>query len=426
MNKKTSDFFEKIDKTFGQYYPWLYMDSNDNTEGGRKEMGFFSDLLGIEKPKEQRTRADMEDKLFVLNKRTNGQKRGAQDSEKQILKEVFDIIEEVPETKKLLDDVAKMGYKFFFMKETGNIDAECIPNDKLIMLNPTKYKHVSNMAIDIVHEMTHAMQAKEYADMGNEFSGLNLADQMKVHRAKEAGACLEQSKFAVQILDKHPESAKYVQNDLTMSTYKNEMEKSGDKTKAAAECFKSWYSKKYETSEAYDDLQVDLCIQDIDHTRHKDKILQQSISAEKIIRSSVYSPELKSAIPPEFLDSPEANKLTLKAKERLDTVSKKCDKYFGVKDASYKEMYSYDSGMKHKDQEKDTSLMSQLKAKQAEADAQKKAAEPAKTETKQASAGATLMGMLAGIAVDMAVGAAKKKVTDTVKSEILKAKTNGR
>lgn len=391
-------------------------------------MGFFSDLLGIEKPKEQRTRTDMEDKLFVLTDERNGSTRKAQESEKQILRDVFNIIEEVPESKKMLDDLAKMGYKFYFQKETGIVDAECHPKEKFIMINPTKYKNVSNIAIDVVHEMTHAMQAKEYADMGNEFSSLNLADQMKVHRAKEAGACLEQSKFAVQILDKHPESAKYVQNDLTMSTYKSELEKSGgDKTKAAAECFKSWYAQKDGTNEAYDDLQVELCIQDIDKTRHKDKILSQSISAEKIIRSSVYSPELKSAIPSEFIDSPEANKLSLKAKERLDTVSKNCDKYYGAKDASYKEMYSYDSGMKHKDQEKDTSLMSQLKAKQAEADAQKKAAEPAKTETKQASAGATLMGMLAGIAVDMAVGAAKKKATETVKAEVLKAvKGNGR
>ena len=85
------------------------------------------------------------------------------------------------------------------------------------------------------------------------------------------------------------------------------------------------------------------------------------------------------------------------------------------------EMYSYDSGMKHKDQDNDTSLMSQLKAKQAEADAQKKAAEPAKTETKQVSAGSALMGMLAGFAVDMAVSAAKTKAADTVKAEVLKA-----
>ena len=385
-------------------------------------MGFFSDLLGIEKPKEQRTRADMEDKLFVLTDERSGSTRKAQESEKQILKDVFDIIEEVPETKKMLDDLAKMGYKFYFQKDTGIVDAENHSKEKLIMVNPTKYKNVANIAIDVVHEMTHAMQGKEYADMGNEFSGLNLADQMKVHRAKEAGACLEQSKFAMQILDKHPECSKYVQNDLMMSTYKSEMEKSGDKTKAAAECFKSWYAQKDGTNEAYDDLQVELCIQDIDGTRNKNKILQQSISAERIIQSSVYSPELKNAVPPEFIDSPEANKLTLKAKERLDTVSKNCDKYYGAKDASYKEMYSYDSGMKHKDQEKDTSLMSQLKAKQAEQDAQKKAAEPAKTETKQASAGATLMGMLAGIAVDMAVGAAKKKVTETAKAEVLKAK----
>ncbi len=194
-------------------------------------MGFFSDLLGIEKPKGQRTRADMEDKLFVLTDERRGSTRKASESEKQILRDVFNIIEEVPESKKMLDDLAKMGYKFYFQKETGIVDAECHPKEKFIMINPTKYKNVSNIAIDVVHEMTHAMQAKEYADMGNEFSSLNLADQMKVHRAKEAGACLEQSKFAVQILDKHPESAKYVQNDLTMSTYKSELEKSGDKTK---------------------------------------------------------------------------------------------------------------------------------------------------------------------------------------------------
>ena len=76
-------------------------------------MGLLSSIFS----NENRTRKDMENSLFVLeggSKQGEGQGRGAVSSEKKILKDVFDIIEEVPEGKKLLNDVAKMGYKFHF------------------------------------------------------------------------------------------------------------------------------------------------------------------------------------------------------------------------------------------------------------------------------------------------------------------------
>ena len=87
-------------------------------------MGFLSSLFS----NENRTRADMEKKLFILEDEKRGWTRGAKSSEKQILKDVFDIIEEVPETKKLLDDVAKQGYKFFFQRDTGKAEFDGDPD----------------------------------------------------------------------------------------------------------------------------------------------------------------------------------------------------------------------------------------------------------------------------------------------------------
>ena len=171
-------------------------------------MGFLSGIFS----NENRTRTDMEKKLFVLWNEKRGWTRGADKAEKQILKEVFDIIEEVPETKKLLDDVAKEGYKFFFQQNTGKAEGACDAEHKYIMLNPTLVKNPAELAIATVHEMTHAMQHKNLGDdLDNNASGLTLADQIRLGRAKEAGANVQEASFACQILDRHPEAKDYVE-----------------------------------------------------------------------------------------------------------------------------------------------------------------------------------------------------------------------
>ena len=76
------------------------------------------------------------------------------------------------------------------------------------------------------------------------------------------------------------------------------------------------------------------------------------MSAEEMINKCIYSEEDKKAIPAEFITSKEANRLSEKGKDRLDTVSGNCEKYFGITDASYKQLYSYETGKTHAEQEK--------------------------------------------------------------------------
>ena len=309
-------------------------------------MGFLSSIFS----NENRTRTDMEKKLFILEDEKRGWTRGAAKSEKQILKDVFDIIEEVPETKKLLDDVAKQGYKFFFQRDTGKAEGCCYANEKVIMLNPTIMDNTAEIAIATVHEMTHAMQCKNLGDITKNASALNMADQIKLARAKEAGAVLQESAFASQILEKHPEAKDYVESNPMVMAYIDEMNKSGDKGKAAEKCFKEWYEfEPYQR--AYEDQHIDHIIFDLDHSSKKNLHLQASMTAEEIIGKCIYSEDHKKAVPPEFLNSPEANRLSEKGKKRLDIVSKNCEKYFGIKETSYTQMVSYKTGKTYAEME---------------------------------------------------------------------------
>ena len=173
------------------------------------------------------------------------------------------------------------------------------------------------------------------------------------------GAVLQESSFTHQILEKHPEARAYVETNPMTIAYIDEMNKSGDKGKAAEKCFKEWY--EYEPYQRpYENQHIDHLIFDLDHSSKKDPHLQASITPEEIIDKCVYSEDHKKAVPPEFLNSPEANRLSEKGKERLDTVSENCEKYFGVKDTSYKQMYSYDTGKTYEEKPKE-SMMSMLK-----------------------------------------------------------------
>ena len=374
-------------------------------------MGFLSSLFS----NENRTRADMEKKLFILEDEKRGWTRGAKSSEKQILKDVFDIIEEVPETKKLLDDVAKQGYKFFFQRDTGKAEGCCYANEKVIMINPTIMDNTAEIAIATVHEMTHAMQCKNLGDLTKNASALSMADQLRLARAKEAGAVLQESSFAHQILGKHPEAKDYVESNPMVMAYIDEMNKSGDKGKAAEKCFKEWY--EYEPYQRpYENQHIDHLIFDLDHSSKKDPHLQASITPEEIIDKCVYSEDHKKAVPPEFLTSPEANRLSEKGKERLDTVSENCEKYFGVKDTSYKQMYSYDTGKTHAEQEKNPSLMTALKQKETEKPKASMMETLKKTEQAKPSEKPSLMATLT----------VTQKATDAVKAGIVKSAQNSR
>lgn len=197
--------------------------------------------------------------------------------------------------------------------------------------------------------------------------------------------------------------------------YIDEMNKSGDKGKAAEKCFKQWYEfEPYQRP--YESQHIDYLIFDLEHSSKKAPHLQDSLTPEEIIGKCVYSEDHKKTVPPEFLNSPEANRLSEKGKERLDIVSENCEKYFGVKDTSYKQMYSYDTGKTHAEQEKNPSLMTALKQKETEKPKASMMETLKKTEQAKPSEKPSLMATLT----------VTQKATDAVKAGIVKSAQNSR
>lgn len=393
-------------------------------------MGLLSSIFS----NENRTRKDMENSLFVLeggSKQGEGQGRGAVSSEKKILKDVFDIIEEVPEGKKLLNDVAKMGYKFHFQTNIGKVGGACYNLEKAIMLNPTVFNSAAEIATACYHEMVHAMQDKQLGENGKNASGLNMADQIRLDRAKEAAAYTEQAAFAYKIKDKHPEVGDWLDRKLIYSEYKKEMDKSGDMAKAAEKTFKAWYNCE-DILPHYEKAAVETICTDINNackgifTKKPDRALfQGSLSAEEMVQAAFITKDARNGISPDYLKSKEANRLSEDRANDLRSLSKQCEQKFGYKDESLSTMNIV---AKPKEEEKSKqSMMAALKQTEKETKETAKAEKPKESmmstlmKTEQAQEKPSLMGFLAGIAADMAVGAAKHQAANAVKQEVMKA-----
>lgn len=319
------------------------------------------------KPK---TRADFESTFSVRDESQGGRlsaafSRPPRAEETKMLKDVLDIVESVPDGKKLLADVATAGYKINFDTFRGASAGACNPVEKQIMLCPANHSSEAAVAASLYHEMTHAMQNERSGGMLADCSKYNIADQVKFLRAAEASAWMEEAKFAHQIKDEHPEVLKFVGEIPMYKAFAAEMEKSGDAAKAGEAAFKDWYGFKIYQA-GYEKQHIAIVKnKTLNRLKKQDaKAFRQSLSSEDALKFTVISDSVK--IAPEFLTSPAAFSVSNDGAKAFAAISKGYFAKFlsAVKDDSVQSMYSYDTGKRLSDRGAEktggTPLMSSL------------------------------------------------------------------
>ena len=318
-------------------------------------MSFWSILFGKKKkstpvPAKPKTRADFESTFSIKDESQGGGLKAAfnrppRAEETKQLKDVLDIIESVPDGKKLIADIATAGYKINFDTFRGASAGACNPVEKQIMLCPANHSSDAAIAASLYHEMTHAMQNERSGGMLADSSKYNIADQVKFLRAAEASAWMEEAKFAHQIKDKHPEVLKFVGEVPMYKAFAAEMEKSGDTAKACESAFKDWYGfKLYQAG--YENQHIAIVKnKTLNRLKKQDaKAFRQSLSSEDALKFTVASDSVK--IAPEFLTSPAAFSVSDDGAKAFAAISKGYSAKFlsAVKDNSVQSMYSYDTG----------------------------------------------------------------------------------
>ena len=318
-------------------------------------MSFWSILFGKKEkstpvPAKPKTRADFESTFSVNDAEQTGRLNAAfnrppRAEETKQLKDVLDIIESVPDGKKLIADIATAGYKINFDTFRGASAGACNPVEKQIMLCPANHSSDAAIAASLYHEMTHAMQNERSGGMLADSSKYNIADQVKFLRAAEASAWMEEAKFAHQIKDKHPEVLKFVGEVPMYKAFAAEMEKSGDTAKACESAFKDWYGFKIYQA-GYENQHIAIVKnKTLNRLKKQDaKAFRQSLSSEDALKFTIVSDSVK--IAPEFLTSPAAFSVSDDGAKAFAAISKGYSAKFlsAVKDNSVQSMYSYDTG----------------------------------------------------------------------------------
>ncbi len=320
-------------------------------------MSFWSNLFGKKEknapvPAKPKTRTDFESTFSVNDAEQTGRlnaafvkTRSPRAEETKQLKDVLDIIESVPDGKKLLADVATAGYKINFDTFRGASTGTCNPVEKQIMLCPANHSSEAAIAASLYHEMTHAMQNERSGGMLADSSQYNIADQVKLLRAAEASAWMEEAKFAHQIKDEHPEVLQHVGNAPMYKAFAAEMEKSGDTAKACESAFKDWYGFKIYQA-GYENQHIAIVKnKTLNRLKKQDaKAFRKSLSSEDALKFTVISDSVK--IAPEFLTSPAAFSVSDNGAKAFAAISKGYSAKFlsAVKDNSVQSMYSYDTG----------------------------------------------------------------------------------
>lgn len=325
-------------------------------------MSFLSDIFKRKPkpPEPPRTRQDMEESLSVNELLTTSfqttqgtfqssyqHSRLPLEEEKKLLKDTLDLIASVPQGQKMLDEVAKSGYSFYFDAFHGNNDGCAFVDQKKIMLCPCQHSSVAGLAATAFHEMTHAIQNERTNGMlGLNSAQYNLADQFKFHRAAEAAAWTEEAKFAYQIKEQHPEVEDHVGAFPMYRAFSEEMGKSGDMAKAGEAAFKTWYGYKHYQN-FYEDCHVNnfTYFMDQAYASRKYDSLSDSLPSEDVLNKVFISDDVKQNISPEFLTSKEAFSVSEKAVEKLNNSAAM---YFkDHKETSLQNMYSYETGRTH-------------------------------------------------------------------------------
>lgn len=253
------------------------------------------------------------EKIFLERRRANAYER-------RQLKEVLDVIESVPAGKKILSNAIKNGYKFSFETFDSNCDGCLYAPAKTIMLNPANHASVASMAATTFHELIHALQNEQTDNLLANGARLNIADQIKFHRASEAAAWAEEAKFIYQIKDKYPEVLKHTGHVPMYQAFAKEMETSGDMGKAGEASFKSWYGFRcYQGAYEQEHIANISNHLSLSLAQRDDKILQQSMSAEEVLDKVLVSEEIRRNINPEFLTQKEAFSISREGAEKLQT-----------------------------------------------------------------------------------------------------------
>ena len=330
-------------------------------------MSFLSNLFKGKKEKTPPTRQDMEDNLYVhyigympvntgrgVLQQAFQNYRPAKENEKKLLSEVFDIISSVPAGKKLIDNVAAQGFKFYFNDFRGEMDGCMFAEYKTIMLCPRQHSSAAAVAATAFHEMVHAVQNYKSGQLLHDSTDINIADQFRFQRAAEAAAWTEEANFAYQIKDKHPEVLSHVTQFPMYHAFSDEMEKSGDIKKAGEVAFKSWYGFKH-----YQKFYKKQHVQNIScgiaqNKTNKNKLgLSQSLEAANILQNVFVSEDLRANISADYLSQPAAFSLSSEAVKKLDECMQSYTEGFkkGINDRSYHKMYSYENGKTYADME---------------------------------------------------------------------------
>lgn len=312
-------------------------------------MGFFSAFFNSSKDNEseqakapakpvERTRADLEASLSVryediaIEQTSDGcgcrekiylQRRKANAYEKMQLKQVLDLIESVPAGKALLEETAKKGYNFSFETFDKNCDGCLYAPAKTVMLNPSTHSGIAAMAATAFHELTHAVQNEKTNNLLANGTRLNIADQIKFHRASEAAAWAEEAKFIYQIKDRHPEVLKHAGQVPMYQAFAKEMETSGNVGKAGEAAFKAWYGFRCFQG-AYEKQHIANIASHLKTSifKREDKAFQQSMSSAEVLDKVFVSPELRRGINPEFLTQKETFSISREGAEKLQTLVK--------------------------------------------------------------------------------------------------------
>lgn len=320
-------------------------------------MSFFSNLFGSKpkEPEKPKTREDMENSLSVRYQETRQhgrlqrafvKRRPPMDAEKKLLTEMLDIISSTPEGKKLLDQTIKNGYSVAFDAFRGNSDGFMSGESKQIILCPGNHSSAAALAVTAFHEMVHGVQ-NERTDVFSNGSRLTMADQIKFQRATEAAACMEESRFAYQIKDAHPEVERHVSQFPMFGAYKAEMNKSGDAGKAGEAAFKAWYGYK-EFQSFYEDQDNGNIVYALNDARKKGvkTALTGEMPSAEVLNTAFISADMAQKIDPAFLESKEAFSLSDESAKHLKAVAGNYAKAAGAKsvDASIDRMYSRETG----------------------------------------------------------------------------------
>lgn len=295
--------------------------------------------------------------------------------EQKTLKDVLDVVCEVPEGKKLLDRVAGLGYSFCFENSASNTAGCMYPDDKTIVLNPSGFANggenpqsefnTAAMAVTLYHEMVHAVQNRQSRDMmtARQQHNFNTTDRIMFNRVCEAAAYTEESRFIHQIIEHHPEIREKSAKTPTYQAFCKEMAVSGDMDKAGEKAFKAWYADPFYQN-AYEHIHVENIAAEI-KIMAKRKIRSSPmcrIPPERALDHAFVSNGIRDCIPSDFPTSPQAFALSKGAVGYLDRVNGEYAPavQWARPDTSYRQMYAQD-GKPRAPAPVRQSLMSKLK-----------------------------------------------------------------